>query len=84
LLPGPYQNVLICGISSKLHQLEANWDELIQPSDADFANSGLHRASSVRLSYLYAADSTEIIGTIGAVDSGRLARLKSRLRQHLI
>jgi mRNA interferase MazF len=84
LLPGPYQNVLICGISSQLHQLEANWDELVQAADPDFKVSGLHRTSSVRLSYLYAADHTEIAGTIGLVDSSRLARLRSRLRQNLL
>jgi mRNA interferase MazF len=31
LLRGPYQNVLLCGISTQLHLIQANWDELIQP-----------------------------------------------------
>jgi mRNA interferase MazF len=57
LLPGSYQNVLICGVSTKLHQLEAGWDELISSSHPDFGTSGLHHESSIRLSYLYAADS---------------------------
>jgi mRNA interferase MazF len=64
-LPGPYQNLLLCGISSQLHQLQANWDELVQPGDADYAASGLHRASIIRLSYLYAADPSEVSGAIG-------------------
>lgn len=25
LLPGPYQNILICGVSTRLHQLEPDW-----------------------------------------------------------
>jgi mRNA interferase MazF len=83
LLPGPYQNILICGISTQLHTLVPNWDELIQTSDADFAGSGLHRTSSVRLSYLYAIDRAEITGRIGSIDSARLARLRSRLAQNL-
>lgn len=83
LLPGPYQNVLICGVSTRLAQLEADWDELIEPADADFAGSGLHRPSSIRLSYLYAADRSEITGTIGSIDPARLARLRSRLAKHL-
>src|SRR5437867_9326556 len=74
-LPGPYQNLLICGISSQLHQLERDWDELIQPADADFPTSGLHRPSAVRLSYLYAAEQGEISGVIGGIDHGRLQRL---------
>ncbi len=27
LLPGPFQNVLICGISTQLEELEPRWDE---------------------------------------------------------
>ena len=83
LLPGPYQNVLLCGISTQLHLIQVNWDELIQLSDADFAASGLHQASVIRLSYLYAADATEITGTIGSIDPARLARLRTRLADHL-
>jgi mRNA interferase MazF len=82
-LPGPYQNLLLCGISTQLHQLQANWDELIQPGDADFAASGLHRASIIRLSYLYAADPVEIAGVIRQIESARLQRLRQRLSDHL-
>ena len=83
LLPGPYQNVLLCGISTQLHLIQTNWDELIQVADPDFGSSGLHQDSVIRLSFLYAADSAEIVGTIGAVDSIRLDRLKTRLSDHL-
>ena len=83
LLPGPYQNVLIAGISTQLHLIEANWDELIQPGDLDFAASGLRQTSVIRLSYLYAAGAAEVRGVIGSIDSGRLDRLQSRLADHL-
>ncbi len=83
LLPGPYQNLLLCGISTQLQHLQANWDELVQTADADFASSGLHRDSVIRLSYLYAADSSEIAGVIGSIDSSRLQRLRQRLSDHL-
>jgi len=82
-LPGPYQNLLICGISTQLQQLQANWDELVQAADTDFPSSGLHRASVIRLSYLHAADPTEIAGTIGQIDPSRLQRLRQRLSDHL-
>jgi mRNA interferase MazF len=82
-LPGPYQNQLLCGISTQLHHLQANWDELVQTSDADFAASGLHRDSVVRLSYLYAADPSEIAGLIGSIDPSRLQRLRQHLSDHL-
>ena len=82
-LPGPYQNLLICGISTQLHLLQPNWDELIQVSDSDFPSSGLHRDSVVRLSYLYAADPGEIKGVIGSIDPARLMRLRQALSDHL-
>ncbi len=82
-LPGPYQNLLICGLSTQAQQLQADWDELVQPGDADYAASGLHRASAIRLSYLYAAERKEIAGVIGRVDATRLERLLTRLADHL-
>ena len=74
LLPGVYQNVLICGISTQLHDLEPDWDDKIEPSDADFVESGLRRTSAIRPSYLYGADVREISGVIGRVDVVRLNR----------
>jgi mRNA interferase MazF len=78
-LPGPYQNFLLCGISTQLDRLETNWDERIAPADQDFAASGLRRESAIRLSFLYAATASELIGVIGAVNQDRLARLRRRL-----
>jgi mRNA interferase MazF len=83
LLPGPFQNVLICGISTRCDQLVNEWDEVVATTDTDFAASGLHRESSIRLSYLYAADATEISGRIGSIDAARLDRLLTRLASHL-
>ncbi len=82
-LPGPFQNLLLCGISTQLQQVQPNWDELIQPGDADFASSGLHRASPVRLSYLYAAETAEIAGVIGYVAQARLDLVRQQLSDHL-
>jgi mRNA interferase MazF len=82
-LPGPYQTHLVCGISTQLLHQQPNWDELIQHSDPDFSQSGLHRASIIRLSYLHATDSTEIAGAIGRIDSARLQRLLIRLADYL-
>jgi mRNA interferase MazF len=82
-LPGPYQNLLLCGISTQLQHLQQNWDELIQSTDADFSSSGLHLPSVIRLSYLHAADPSELAGVIGNVDPSRLHRLRQRLSDHL-
>jgi mRNA interferase MazF len=78
-LPGPYQNLLICGISTQLHSLVPDWDELVPGDDPDFKPSGLRRPSGVRLSYLYAASIGEVAGAIGRISATRLARLRGRL-----
>jgi mRNA interferase MazF len=83
LLPGSFQDTLICGISTQLHDLQPNWDELLSPNDSDFRASGLHRPSAIRLSYIYAVASPEIIGVIGQVDAERLQRLRRRLAEFL-
>jgi mRNA interferase MazF len=83
-LPGPFQNVLICGISTQLQDLQADWDELVEPKDTDFSASGLHRVSAIRLSYLYSTDSSEISGAIGRINSERLFRLLNRLSNLLV
>jgi mRNA interferase MazF len=82
-LPGPFQSVLICGISTRLRDLQRDWDELIGPDDADYALSGLHEKSAIRLSYLYAADKHEIAGVIGRIEPERLRRLRGRLARAL-
>ena len=82
-LPGPYQTLLLCGISTQLAQILANWDELIQNTDSDFSSSGLHQPSMVRLSYLYAADPSEISGILGNIDLTRLDRLRERLADQI-
>jgi mRNA interferase MazF len=78
-LPGPFQNVLLCGISTQLRDVEPDWDELVGSGDADFSASGLRRNSAIRLSYLYAAENREISGAIGRIDPHRLRRLLTRL-----
>ncbi len=83
LLPGAYQNLLVCGISTQRHLIEPNWDEEIQPADGDFAGSGLHQASLIRLSYLRSADTSEVAAIIGSVEPARLDRLRTRLADHI-
>ena len=82
-LPGPYQSMLVCGISTQLHQQEPDWDDQIAPTDADFALSGLHRTSVIRLSYLHATDPRQVAGVIWRIDPARLERLLNHLADRL-
>jgi hypothetical protein len=82
-LPGPYQNILLAGISTHLQDAQSDWDELLSPTESDFALSGLRHASIVRLSYLYSAHANEIGGWLGEIEPQRLDRLRARLSKHL-
>lgn len=37
----PFQDALVCGVSTQLRQVATGFDELISPSDTDFSSSGL-------------------------------------------
>lgn len=82
-LPGAYQELLVCGISTRFADLEPDWDEVLGPSDPDFASSGLHRASVVRPSFLAAVESSAVAGRIGDIDPVRLERVRGRLARLL-
>lgn len=51
-LPPPYRDLLVCGISSQLHQAIEEFDDTILNTDDDFVKSGLTRESVIRLSFL--------------------------------
>src|SRR5262249_31080969 len=83
ILPGPFQDRPVCGISTQLHQEVTGWDEVIGTADADLASSGLRQPSLIRLSYLHAVDPAAIAGRIGTIDARRLERLRQRLSDHV-
>ena len=82
-LPGPYEDLLVCGVSTRLADLEADWDEVVREDDPDFPASGLHRRSAIRLSFLAAVESSAVAGRIGEIAAVRLGRLLARLAGHL-
>jgi mRNA interferase MazF len=82
-LPGPFEDCLVCGISSQLRQEIPNWDERLTPADPDFATSGLKVPWVVRLNWLATINPHTSIGTLGSVAAERLARLRQHLAAHL-
>jgi mRNA interferase MazF len=83
MLPGPYQDLLLCGISTQAGSILVDWDERIEPGDSDFPSSGLHYPSVIRLSFLISATRSDVGGTIGYIDPARLTRLRQRISDHL-
>jgi len=79
----PFGDWLSCGISLQSRHYVAGFDELIAEDDADFAESGLRRASLVRLGFIGTLVESDIGGTLGRIAPERLQRLRGNLAQHL-
>jgi mRNA interferase MazF len=79
----PFQDFLVCGISTQLQQSAPELDETITPRDADFRTSGLKAPSLIRLGFPAVLPRSHFRGRIGAISSLRLHRLLSRLSDFL-
>ena len=79
----PFGDWLVCGVSSQLRQQVAGFDEIIEPSHADFARSGLKVASVIRLGFLTTMTADRLTGVLGSISQERHARLLERLSRFL-
>ncbi len=80
----PYDDALVCGISTQLQQKVAGFDEIVHHQDGDFSTSGLIVDSVVRLGFLAVIPRKRIIGSIGAISPSRHLRLLKNLSEHLL
>jgi mRNA interferase MazF len=76
-------DLLVCGISTQLRQQVADFDEIIEPSHADFKTSGLKAHSLIRLSFLAVLPASSFLGTIGSISGQRHQRLLTKLTEYL-
>jgi mRNA interferase MazF len=81
-MPG-FGDLLVCGISTQLRQQVADFDEIIEPSQADFKTSGLKAPSLIRLGFLAVLPASSFLGTIGSISGPRHQSLLSKLSEHL-
>lgn len=79
----PYQDYLLCGISTQLQQEAKGFDEIIAPGDSDYGASGLVTKSLIRLGFLAIVPSRKIVGVIGSISASRHQRLLKKLSEHL-
>lgn len=79
-----YRDVLVCGISTQLHQEVKGFDELLDQNDSDFAATSLRTTSLIRLGFLAVIPRSAVIGSIGSVSAERHKRLLTRLSNYLI
>lgn len=80
----PFQDVLVCGVSTQLRQAVKDFDEVISPSDQDFVLSGLVEESLIRLGFLVVVPRSRIAGSIGSISPERHKRLLQRLGEFLL
>ena len=79
-----YGDLLVCGVSTQLHHYVQGFDEIIRPTDADFASSGLVAASLIRLNFLAVLPRRNIPGSIGSIAPERHRRLLIALSGYLV
>jgi len=79
----PYRDVLVCGISTQLHQEVKGFDEVVNQADSDFAATGLRTTSLIRLGFLAVLPRSSVVGSIGSVSPERHRRLLTRLSDYL-
>lgn len=79
----PFQDLLICGVSTQLHQAVKGFDEVIAPGDTDYAASGLVAKSVIRLGFLAILPRNKVIGVIGSISAQRHQRLLKTLSDYL-
>ena len=75
-LPGPYDDWLICMISSQLQQYIKGFDEIVNEDDDDFSDSGLKTSSVIRIGRVAVVEGKILLGSIGKIKTKRLKRIK--------
>lgn len=78
-LPGRHDDWLVCMISSQISQRIVGFDEIINETDEDFAQSGLRGPSLIRIGRLAVLEHREIVGSIGRISDHRLDEIKRKL-----
>ena len=79
-----YGDLLVCGVSTQVHHYVQGFDEIMRPTDADVASSGLVTASLIRLSFLAVLPRRNIPGSIGSIAPERHRRLLLALSGYLV
>lgn len=78
-----YDDLLLCGISSQLHQYKTGFDELINEQHPDYKTSGLIKPSVVRLGLINTMSSSRIEGKLGEIAATTHQRLLGNLAAFL-
>ncbi len=79
-----YNDLLVCAVSSQLHQHIAGFDLVLDEKHDAFPDSRLKTASLFRLSNLAVLSAKDIIGIIGHLKSDLHLKLVKTLAEYLL
>jgi mRNA interferase MazF len=78
---GRFNDWLICMISSRVHQIEADTDILIKQDSAAFQATGLKVSSVIRSQRLAVVDQSVFRGVLGKVETDVLRSVKQNIAE---
>ena len=79
----PYDDFLVCAISTQLQNQVEGVDEIIEIKDADFTRTGLKATSLVRVTMVQTLMREEIFGKMGEISPRRLERICRNLARFI-
>ena len=79
----PFEDVLVCGISSQLQYEVKGFDLIIRAGDQNFDQTGLKKDSLIRLGYITTIAKNRIPGKIGKLPTDQFELLIDRLTAFL-
>jgi len=82
LIP-PFNDVLVCAVTSRFRNHHPLLDNIITSNDDDFVQSGLQKDSMIRLGSLITYSRRRVQGPIGHISERRLVQLLKRLASFL-
>ncbi|QQR87296.1 MAG: type II toxin-antitoxin system PemK/MazF family toxin [Flavobacteriales bacterium] len=79
----PFNDWLVCAVSSQLHRAVPDLDIVIGAQHPDFHRTGLRMESVLRVAQLTTLPDKAVQGAIGEVSPGTLAEMRTRLKKWL-
>lgn len=79
----PFNDLLICGNSSKIHNYVEGLDVIISSSHKDFKKSGLKTSSVIRSAYLMLLAEKDTPGSIGSISTEKHQQVLKNLSDFL-
>jgi mRNA interferase MazF len=80
----PFDDWMVCAVSTQLHQEVKGFDCIILDSDTGFTTTGFKQSSLIRLGIISTVSNSSMPGTIGKISSSLLKNLKQRLAAHIV